>query len=91
MEKEETKNLRGFCAMELVANLIFIGAFSIALSNHLGIFLRFDSLLMVASLGVILKMAKQEIKVASSAKMINAKTPAITTIGFKVKGRTLIE
>ena len=57
MEKEETKNLLGFWAMEFVPNLIFIGALSMNFCIGLGSFFRLASLEIVESLGVILKMA----------------------------------
>ena len=71
IEKEDTKNLFGFWAIELVPSLIFIGALSMALDNHFGIGFLFDSLEITASLGVILKIAKQEMNVAKAAKNPN--------------------
>ena len=87
MEKTDTRKRLGFCAMELSPNLIFIGALLMKASTLGGSFLRFASLLIVASLGVILKIARQERKVVNRAKNANATTaptaiPGLTAYGM---------
>ena len=67
IEKVDTKKRFGFWATELTPSLMVIGAFSMALFNHFGTGLRFASLEMTASLGVMRKMARQERNVAISA------------------------
>ena len=72
------KNLLLFCKIELVEFWIINGIFRILFSTLRGRDLRFDSLLIAASLGVILKMEMEAIKVAKVA--IKSKDKALIKI-----------
>ena len=85
IEKVETKNLLGFCKIELVPNLIFIGALSMNLSIGPGNLFLFASLDIVASLGVMLKILCVEINVVTIVKMINKIAAAPTTQGLSIE------
>ena len=91
IENEETMNLFGFWNIELSPSFIFIGDLSITLLTHLGFFFLFDSLEMTASLGVILKTAKEDMNVASSAKAIKATVALTATHGLIANVKTGIE
>ena len=91
IEKTDTKNLLKFWKMELTPSLIAIGAFSTILATALGVFLRLASFEIVASFGVICKIALQDISVASSANTNRNRQAAADDYGLIVCGIIGIE